>query len=81
MVSPVSGHVFEKRLIEKYISENGTDPLNGEKLQMDMLIDIKSESELKCVASVVFIEFIVIHSDKRVTETQTKPKKIFSRFV
>lgn len=43
MVSPVSGHVFEKRLIEKYITENGTDPLNGEKLQMDMLIDIKSE--------------------------------------
>ena len=77
----MSGHVFEKRLIEKYISENGTDPLNGEKLQMDMLIDIKSESELKCVASVVFIEFIVTHSDKRVTETQTKPKKIFSRFV
>jgi pre-mRNA-processing factor 19 len=43
VISPVSGHVFEKRLIEKYISENGTDPLNGEKLQVDMLIDIKSE--------------------------------------
>ena len=28
MVSPVSGQVFEKRLIEKYIQENGVDPLN-----------------------------------------------------
>ncbi|XP_070205537.1 pre-mRNA-processing factor 19-like isoform X2 [Littorina saxatilis] len=41
VVSPVSGHVFEKRLIEKYISENGTDPLNGEKLQVELLVDIK----------------------------------------
>ena len=47
MVSPVSGHVFEKRLIEKYITENGTDPLNGEKLQLDLLIDIKSECDLR----------------------------------
>ena len=51
MVSPVSGHVFEKRLIEKYISENGTDPLNGDKLQVDMLIDIKSERLLLLITS------------------------------
>jgi hypothetical protein len=35
--------VFERRLIEKYIRENGTDPINGERLSEDMLIDIKSE--------------------------------------
>ena len=43
MVSPVSGCVYERRLIEKYISENGTDPMNGEKLAMEMMIDVKSK--------------------------------------
>ena len=43
VLSPVSGHLFERRLIEKYISENGTDPVNNEKLQLDMLIDVKSK--------------------------------------
>jgi len=28
-VSPVSNQVFERRLIEKYIAENGADPING----------------------------------------------------
>ncbi|XP_031574235.1 pre-mRNA-processing factor 19-like [Actinia tenebrosa] len=40
-LSPVSGHVFEKRLIEKYIAENGTDPITGEALAEEQLIDIK----------------------------------------
>ena len=44
VVSPLSGCIYEKRLIEKYVSENGTDPMNGEKLAADMLIDLKSES-------------------------------------
>lgn len=43
VLSPVSGNVFEKRLIEKYIQENGTDPMNGEKLSVEQLIEIKSE--------------------------------------
>lgn len=29
-VSPVSNHVYERRLIEKYIAENGTDPINNQ---------------------------------------------------
>lgn len=38
-----AGSVFEKRLIEAYIAENGKDPVNGEELNTDDLIDIKSQ--------------------------------------
>ena len=41
MVSPVSGQVFEKRLIEKYIQENGVDPLNQQPLSVEELIELK----------------------------------------
>lgn len=40
-VSTVSGHVYERRLVEKYIQETGTDPMNGEPLSVDQLVDIK----------------------------------------
>lgn len=40
-VSPSSNCVFERRLIEKYIAENGTDPISGEQLSEEQLIDIK----------------------------------------
>lgn len=43
VVSPVSGCIYERRLIEKYITENGTDPMNGEKVTIDELVDIKSK--------------------------------------
>jgi len=43
VVSPVSGSIYERRLIEKYIAENGTDPMNGEKLNASELVDIKSK--------------------------------------
>jgi hypothetical protein len=42
VISPVSGAIFEKRLIEKYLVENGVDPINGKELSADMLIDVKS---------------------------------------
>lgn len=38
-----TGSVFEKRLIEAYIAENGKDPVNGEELTTDDLIDINSQ--------------------------------------
>ncbi|KAE8154962.1 WD40-repeat-containing domain protein [Aspergillus avenaceus] len=43
VVSPKSGNVFEKRLIEAYIAEHGKDPVNGEELSTDDLIDVKSQ--------------------------------------
>ncbi|OQE44966.1 hypothetical protein PENCOP_c002G08360 [Penicillium coprophilum] len=43
VVSTKSGSVFEKRLIEAYIAEHGKDPVNGEELNTDDLIDLKSQ--------------------------------------
>ncbi|TEB35129.1 nuclear matrix protein NMP200 [Coprinellus micaceus] len=45
VVSSKSGKVFEKRLILKYIHENGTDPTTGKKLEESDLITIKASPE------------------------------------
>ncbi|KAI0976466.1 WD40-repeat-containing domain protein [Xylaria arbuscula] len=42
VVSKLSGSVFEKRLIEKYIEENGKDPVSGEDLALDDLLPIET---------------------------------------
>ncbi|MCJ1308959.1 hypothetical protein MMC25_002614 [Agyrium rufum] len=42
VVSVKSGNVFEKRLIEVYIAENGTDPVTNEELTTADLIDLKT---------------------------------------
>lgn len=42
VVSAKSGKVYERRLIVKYITENGTDPITGEKLEESDLIAIKA---------------------------------------
>ena len=51
VISPVSGCIYEHRLIEKYIAENGTDPMNGEKLNAAELVDIKSKLDLLALES------------------------------
>lgn len=40
-VSPSSGCVFEKRIIEKYIYEHNCDPISNEPLAAEQLIEIK----------------------------------------
>ncbi|KAK5720467.1 hypothetical protein LTR17_014943 [Elasticomyces elasticus] len=47
VASRKSGNVFERRLIEAYISENGTDPVNGEELSVEDLIDLKQSRLVK----------------------------------
>lgn len=42
VASRKSGNVFEKRLIEAHIAEHHTDPVNGEDLTVDDLIELKS---------------------------------------
>ncbi|KAJ6261916.1 hypothetical protein Dda_2715 [Drechslerella dactyloides] len=46
-ISAKSGHVFEKRLIEAYIQENGKDPVTGEELTLDDLIDLKTDRTVR----------------------------------
>ncbi|OAF68865.1 hypothetical protein A3Q56_03400 [Intoshia linei] len=41
VISTKSGCIFEKRLIEKFITENGTDPISGDTLLPDDLISMK----------------------------------------
>lgn len=42
VLSTKSGHVYERRLILKYITENGTDPITGEKLEESDLVTVKA---------------------------------------
>jgi pre-mRNA-processing factor 19 len=43
VLSPSSGAIFEKRLIEKYLQENGVDPISGKDMSPEELIEIKSK--------------------------------------
>ncbi|PPQ70996.1 hypothetical protein CVT26_014258 [Gymnopilus dilepis] len=45
VVSTKSNKVYERRLIVKYINENGTDPISGEKMEESDLIPIKASPE------------------------------------
>ena len=42
VISPVSGGIYDRRLIEKHVDEYGTDPGNGEALAKEQLIAVKS---------------------------------------
>ncbi|KAI9312014.1 WD40-repeat-containing domain protein [Dichotomocladium elegans] len=45
VISIKSGHLFEKRLIEKYIADHGKDPVTGEIMSTDDLIVVKANPE------------------------------------
>ena len=47
VASKKSGAVYERRLIESYISENGTEPTTGEELTIEDLIDLKTARTVK----------------------------------
>ncbi|KAB8360810.1 hypothetical protein FH972_024544 [Carpinus fangiana] len=42
-----TGNIFEKRLIEAYIQENGRDPVTGEELSVEDLVDLKTSRAVK----------------------------------
>ncbi|KAF1815735.1 Prp19-domain-containing protein [Eremomyces bilateralis CBS 781.70] len=42
VASSKSGNVFERRLIETYITENGTDPITNEPLTLDDLLPLRT---------------------------------------
>lgn len=41
VISPLSGAIFERRIIEKYLLENGCDPITGKDMKVDDLIEVK----------------------------------------
>ena len=43
----MQGNVFEKRLVEAYVSENGKDPITNEELSLDDLIELKTARTVK----------------------------------
>jgi pre-mRNA-processing factor 19 len=47
VVCPVSGQVYEKRLIEKYLQENGVDPISQEPASIEDLIELKASTLVK----------------------------------
>lgn len=40
VISKVSGHIYERRLIEKHIESTGTCPITGRPLNLDDLIEV-----------------------------------------
>lgn len=47
VISPHSGAIFEKRIIEKYLLENGCDPITGKEMKAEELIELKTPPIVK----------------------------------
>lgn len=65
VISPVSGSIFERRLIEKYLNENGVDPVNGQELTVEQLIDIKGILGIGVIIliSIVFVILFISYAE------------------
>ncbi|SRR5258708_4190403 len=74
VVSAKSGHVYEKRLIEKYISENGTDPISGEKLTEEELITVKASTYHPPAMQPSMYSFQTFLSPKHCSSTTPDPQ-------
>jgi hypothetical protein len=61
VISTKSGHLYERRLVQKYITENGTDPVTGEKLEESDLVSVKASTHVpllvmqQCLNQVPFL--------------------------
>ena len=66
VLSTVSNHVFEKRLIEKFIAENGVDPVSGESLSEDQLIDIKGNLHRAVLCANLYYFNLMVWCDCRI---------------
>ncbi len=40
VVSKTTGHVYERKLIEKYVVDQGKDPMTGEDMSMDDVVSL-----------------------------------------
>jgi pre-mRNA-processing factor 19 len=47
VVSTKSGHVFERSVAEKYVKETGKDPVTGEPLSVEELLQVKANKAVK----------------------------------
>lgn len=47
MVSKKSGHIFEKRLLEKYLTAEGKCPVTGEEMTMDDVVELQAPKAVK----------------------------------
>lgn len=47
VISPLSGAIFERRVVEKYILENGCDPITGKEMKVEDLIEVKTPPIVK----------------------------------
>mgnify|MGYP001124971007 CR=1 FL=1 len=47
VISRKSGHLFEKRLVEKYIEANGTCPVTGDTLSVDDLLPVQGNKAVQ----------------------------------
>lgn len=53
VLSPVSGHIFDRTLIENYIEQNGKDPINDQPLAVQDLIVVNSVSNINSTPTTI----------------------------